>query len=177
MELDQIIDGCRKADNRARRELYERYSRIIFGVLCRYVKRDQAEDLLHDTFITIFTRIGDFRNEGSFEGWCRRIAVHTAINHLRHSHQFDVVDYQGVSETINQLPDQTSMPDHLSREELMKTISQLSPISRAIVNLRVVEQLDYHQIAREMDIKESTARSQYRRARAQLIELINNEKM
>lgn len=173
MELEQIIDGCRKADNSARRELYERYSRLIFGVLCRYVpNRAEAEDLLHDCFITIFTRVSDYRGEGSFEGWCRRIAVHTALDHLRRSNRLEITEIESNLATINQTAVNPDILDRYSTEEVVAMIGQLTPVTRAVFNLRVVDGLDYHQIAQELGIKESTARSQFRRAREAMIELL-----
>ena len=173
VELEQIIDGCRTADNRARRELYERYSRLIFGVLCRYVpSRTEAEDLLHDTFITIFTRIKEFRGEGSFEGWCRRIAVHTALDHLRRSNRLEIVEIESNLATTDQTAINPDILDNFTTEEVMALIGKLTPTARTIVNLRAVEGLDYHQIAEVLNIKESTARSQFRRARETLLELL-----
>ncbi len=173
MELEQIIDGCRKADNCARRELYERYSRLIFGVLCRYVpNRAEAEDLLHDCFITIFTRVGEYRGEGSFEGWCRRIAVHTALDHLRRNNRLELVDIDSNYSIISQTTVNPDVLDRYTAEEVVALMGQLSPTARTIVNLRVAEGLDYHQIAEMLDMNESTARSQFRRARENLLELL-----
>ena len=173
MELEQIIDGCRKADNHARRELYERYSRLIFGVLCRYVpNRTEAEDLLHDAFITIFTRIGEYRGEGSFEGWCRRIAVNTALDHLRHNNRLEMTEIESNLETVSRSAVSPEILDRYTSEEVVALMEKLSPVARAVVNLRVVEELDYHHIAEILGVKESTARSQFRRAREKLLELL-----
>lgn len=173
MELEQIIDGCRKADNRARRELYERYSRLIFGVLCRYVpNRAEAEDLLHDAFITIFTRVSEYRSEGSFEGWCRRIAVNTAIDHLRQNKRLEMTEIESNLETVSRSSVSPEILDRYTAEEVVALMDELSPVARAIVNLRVVEGLDYRHIAELLDMKESTARSQFRRARETLLELL-----
>lgn len=173
MELEQIIDGCRKADNCARRELYERYSRLIFGVLCRYVpNRTEAEDLLHDTFITIFTRVSEYRGEGSFEGWCRRIAVHTALDHLRRNSRLEMVEIESNPTTVSQTAVNPDVLDRYTSEEVVALIGQLSPAARTIINLRVAERLDYHHIAEILGINESTARSQFRRARESLLGLL-----
>lgn len=172
VELEQIIEGCRQADNRARRELYERYSAPIYGVLCRYVGRGgQADDLLHDVFISIFTHIDSYRGDGSFEGWCRRIAIRTAIDHLR-SKRLDLIDLDTAPTTLTQQSVAPEVLDNINAEELTELIDQLSPALRTMVNLRIVEGYDYRRIADELGTNESTARSQFRRARVQLIELI-----
>lgn len=170
MELEQIIDGCKRSDNNARRELYERYANLIFGLLCRYTNnRSSAEDLLHDTFITIFTHIEDYRNEGAFDGWCRRIAIRTAIDHLRRERRLDLLEIDGLQSSDAITATEPNVLDGISNEELMRTINELSPAFRTIINLRVCEGYDYHQIAQIIGINESTARSQYRRAKTALI--------
>lgn len=69
MTLEEIIEGCRRGNAEARRELYVRYGSPMYGVIRRYVSdASTAEDLLHDGFVTLYTRIGDYRGDGPFEG-------------------------------------------------------------------------------------------------------------
>ena len=84
---EQILaEGCGRGDNAARRELYDRYAALLLGLCQRYVgDRATAEDVLHDAFLKIFGAIGRFRyrGEGSLRAWMERIAVNTALEHLR----------------------------------------------------------------------------------------------
>lgn len=65
MTLEEIIEGCRRGNAEARRELYVRYGSPMYGVIRRYVSdASTAEDLLHDGFVTLYTRIGDYRGDG-----------------------------------------------------------------------------------------------------------------
>ncbi len=83
MTEKQIINGCCRGEPEARSELYKRYGALAYGICRRYVSDGAtAEDLLHDGFVKLFLKIGDFRGEGSFEGWLRRIFVTTALGNF-----------------------------------------------------------------------------------------------
>lgn len=174
MALDDIIAGCKAADNVARRELYERYSGFLFSVLCRYVKdRSTAEDLLHDVFITIFTKIGDYSGRGSFEGWCRRIAVNTALNSYRRKDPLsDPVTVDDVPKSASQ---EASALSEMSADDLLSAINRLPQGFRTVLNLFAVEGYSHREIAQMLDISEATSRSQYWRARNRLLEILERE--
>lgn len=167
----QIIEGCKNADNDARRELYTRYSRVMFGVCCRYVKDPmQAEDILHDGFITLFTKIKDYRSEGSFEGWCRRIFVTTALGYLRKKNPINEAVDIDTQYTLNNK--EASVIEQMSEADLLKTIDKLPEGYRTILNLYAIEGYSHKEIAEMLGINENTSRSQYSRARTRLSELL-----
>ena len=84
MNEQQLIEGCRKGDRRAQKELYDTYSRKMMGVCLRYVDdRETARDLLQDGFVKVFTGLDSYAGSGSFEGWMRRIFVNCALEYLR----------------------------------------------------------------------------------------------
>ena len=169
-----MIEGCRRGDPAARRILYERYAPRMFGVLLRYVgARETAEDLLHDGFITLYTRIGDFRGEGSFEGWCRRIFVNTALGYLRHR------DPLGGARPVEEMfalnsPDASAL-DRISAAELTECVGSLPVGYRTIFNLYAVEGFSHAEIGERLGISENTSRSQYQRARMKLMEMVKSK--
>lgn len=167
----QIIEGCRSGDSSARRELYERYSRVMYGVCCRYVRdRDTAQDLLHDGFITLYTKIGEYRGDGSFEGWCRRIFVTTALGYLRKKnplHESDDIESQYALSGY-----EVSAVDKMSAQDLLSTIGELPDGYRTILNLYAIEGYSHKEVAEIMGISENTSRSQYSRARVKLADLL-----
>jgi len=167
----ELIEGCKRGDEAARKELYERYSALMYGLCCRYIRdRDLARDALHDGFITLFTRIGDYRGEGSFEGWCRRIFVNTAIGHLRKWNPLH--ESESADDHFRLADTSASAIDKLSAQELLNCIEELPEGYRTIINLYAVEGYSYTEAATMMCITESTARSQYMRAKARLIEVM-----
>lgn len=174
MTEEQIIQGCKNADNNARRELYERYGKVMYGVCCRYIKdATLAEDILHDGFITVFSKIKDYRGDGSFEGWCRRVFITTALTHLRHKNPInDSVDLESQYALSN---NEASAIEKMSEGDLKKVIDKLPEGYRTILNLYAVEGYSHKEIASMLDINENTSRSQYSRARIRLSELLSVE--
>lgn len=173
MTLEQIIDGCRKGDNAARRELYERYADTMYGVVRRYVRdAGTAEDLLHDGFITLYTRIEDYRGDGSFEGWCRRIFVNTALSHFRKRNPLNEAD-DVETLTASRSIDPVAI-EEMSAKEIKQCIDELPSGYKTIFNLHAVDGYSYKEIAEELNISEATVRSQYMRARGKLAEKIES---
>ena len=172
LTLDQIINGCRRGDMEARRELYERYGATMYGVVRRYVRdAATAEDLLHDGFVTLYTRIDDYRGEGSFEGWCRRIFVNTVLSYFRKKNplnEADDVEMVGAARSV-----EPTAISQMSADEIKKCVDDLPHGYKTIFNLHAVEGYAYPEIADMMNISEATARSQYLRARGKLAEIIN----
>lgn len=144
----------------------------MFGVCCRYVSdKAVAEDLLHDGFITVFTKINEFRGDGSFEGWCRRIFVNTALGHLR---KRNPLNNSEIVEEVRSLDNgQVDALEKMSGNELLDIISTLPEGYRTILNLYAVEGYSHKEIGDMLGISENTSRSQYSRARGKLVEMLS----
>ena len=90
MTEEAILQGCLKNHAAAQRELYNRYSPKMLAVCYRFAhNREDAEDMLQEGFIKVFSQIHTFQNKGAFEGWIRRIIVHTCINNLKKNKRFN----------------------------------------------------------------------------------------
>ena len=141
----------------------------MMGVCLGYTKdKDAAKDLLQDAFIKIFTKIQHYNNEGSLEGWIRKVVVNTAIDYYRKSSKLYVsnVENETVSTVDNLILDQ------LNSEDLLKLIRKLPDGYRIVFNLNVVEGYTHEEIAQQLGITESTSRSQLTRARKLLQEWV-----
>lgn len=174
MTIESIILGCQQGDSEARRELYQTYSTAMFSLVRRYVKvRAAAEDVFHDGFVTVYTKIGEYKGSGSFEGWLKKVFINTALNYLRKEARVDEVD-----EDVGSLPPGTTggaPPDAVGRmsdRELLELMERLPEGFRTIINLHAVEGYSHQEIAQMLSISESTSRSQYLRAKRRLAELI-----
>jgi len=165
----EIIEGCRKGDAAAQRELYERYAATMMGVCCRYARdRAMAEDLLHDGFLNIYANVGKFRGEGSFEGWCRRIFINTALGAIRRTGMV----YEPEESFARLDSGEADMVERMSGEELLEMIRTLPDGYRTILNLYAVEGYSHREIGEMLGISECTSRSQYSRARTRLMEML-----
>ncbi|MCE5225326.1 MAG: sigma-70 family RNA polymerase sigma factor [Porphyromonadaceae bacterium] len=164
MNEEQLIEGCRKGERLAQKELYDRYSRKMMGVCLRYASdRETARDLLQDGFVKIFSALDSYAASGSFEGWMRKIFVNCALEHLRKTDILkDAVDLDKTAELMQ--PD-ASIISEMSAADLMGLIQELPPGFRAVFNLFAIEGFSHKEIGEMLEITESTSRSQYTRAR------------
>lgn len=172
MDEQQLIEGCRKGERRAQKELYEMYSRKMMGVCLRYVSdRETARDLLQDGFVKVFTNINAYSGVGSFEGWMRKIFVNCALEYLRKSDVLrEATDLDNTSELVQ--PDSSVISD-LSAAELMKLVQELPAGFRTVFNMFAIEGYSHKEISEMLNITESTSRSQFTRARQLLQRRIN----
>jgi len=168
----EIVIACLKGDVKYQKILFERYSPKFMTVCLRYATDQmQAEDMLQDAFIRIFNHLDQFKFEGSFEGWMRRIVVNVALKAIKTNRlSYSTDDDAGV-----QIPDtSTDAPSHLSESELLRLIKQLPTGYRIIFNLHAIEGFSHDEIGDMLKIKASTSRSQLVKARKMLQQQIIN---
>ncbi len=171
MEQEQkIIKGIADGDRKAMRVLYERLAGYAMAVAQRYLPHnDDAKDVVHDSFVKVFSHIGDFnyRGEGSLKAWVMRIVSNEAINMLRKTAKISFVS-EFPDEPDEEPPDIESIPP----EEINRLIGMLPPGYRTVLNLFVFEQKSHKQIAEILGIKENSSASQFLRAKKMLAKLI-----
>lgn len=171
MTEDAILQGCLQNDASCQRELYTRYSPKMLAVCYRFAhNREDAEDMLQEGFIKVFSQIHTFRNQGAFEGWIRRIVVHTCINHLKKNKRFnESVDI--IHATSIQVREE-SVPSIVQAKQIVECIRLLPMGYRTVLNLYAIEGYSHKEISDMLDIEESTSRSQYTRAKQMLEEVL-----
>jgi len=151
-------------DKKSQDLLYKHFAPRMYGICLRFSRNTmEADDILQDGFIKVFTKLKDFRNEGSLEGWIRRTIVNTAINsyrkNLKHS-KFSDID----SVEIPELNEENAY-DKLSKEELVEMIRDLPNGYRTVFNLNVIEGYTHKEIGEMLKISDNTSKSQLTRAR------------
>ena len=161
------IQGAKEGDPRSQKAIYDMLSRKMFAICLRYMgDRESAEDVLQDGFVTLFSKLGSYLGEGSFEGWARKIFVNTALMSLRKK---DVLKQsEDVDAAWSILSDEPTPVQNLGYNELLTYISELPAGFRTVFNMYVIEGYSHKEIAEELGISETTSRSQLLRARALL---------
>ena len=163
-----LIDGCKAQKPAAQREMYARFSGQLFATAIRHTNsREDAEDVLQDSFVKIFKHIKSYREDFSFEGWIRRIVVNTAITHyrknLKHSHHQDVAELPATPRDLENQHD-----PEFTAEELEHAIAQLPIGYRTVFCMYVIEGYKHHEIAEQLGVDVNTSKSQLSRARKYL---------
>jgi RNA polymerase sigma-70 factor (ECF subfamily) len=163
---EKLIMKCRENDPASQRMLYDQYASKMLGVCRRYINdADQAEDVMITGFIKVFKNLAQFKFEGSFEGWVRRIMVNESLSFIRkNKNMYLEVDI----EYAQREPDYSQLDHHLQAEDLLELIDQLPTGYRTVFNLYAIEGYSHKEIADQLKISENTSKSQLSRARALL---------
>ena len=171
MTEEAILQGCFKNQAAAQRELYNRYSPKMLAVCYRFAhNREDAEDMLQEGFIKVFSQMHTFQNKGAFEGWVRRIIVHTCINNLKKNKRFnESVDILFASSIQVR---EENIPSIVQAKQIVECIRILPIGYRTVLNLYAIEGYSHKEISVMLDIEESTSRSQYTRARQMLEDIL-----
>lgn len=166
---NELIQACRKRDRKAQKLLYDQYAPLLFGICKRYVKtQEDAEDVLLEAFYKIFSKIDQFNDQGSFEGWMRRITVNEALMFLRKNkhfkYQVEPQDYHASTKI--------TIEDNLAATDILQLLDQLPDGYRTIFNLYVLEGYKHREIAELLGISINTSKSQLIMAKKRMQELI-----
>jgi RNA polymerase sigma-70 factor (ECF subfamily) len=176
MTEEAILKGCLQNDPAAQRELYNRYSPKMLSVCYRFAhNREDAEDMLQEGFIKIFSQMHTFGNRGAFEGWIRRIIVHTCINILKKNKKFN--ESVDIIHATGAMVREESVPSIVQAKQIVECIRMLPIGYRTVLNLYAIEGYSHREIGLMLDIEESTSRSQYTRAKAMLEEILVRKKI
>jgi RNA polymerase sigma-70 factor (ECF subfamily) len=166
-----LIEECRKGSSRAQYLLYKQYSKAMYNVAYRMLNnREDAEDILQETFVDCFRHIDTFRFESTFGAWLKRILVNKCINQIQRK-KIDLKLTEELPENIYE--EEEEQVYDVSR--VIKEIELLPDGYRIILTLYLLEGYDHAEIAQILGITESTSKSQYSRAKDRLrIQLSKN---
>lgn len=162
--INDLLEGCKAGDRRVQELLYQRTAAKMLAVCMRYARdRMEAEDSLQLGYVKVFQKINDYRGDGSFEGWIRKVMVNTAIE-----------SYRKNLRTLNLVPiedgyEQPSTGFDFSRlgmQDLLRLIQGLADGYRIVFNMYIIEGYSHKEIGAELGISEGASKSQLSRARA-----------
>ena len=169
-DIDKIISGCKRKSYRYQKKLYDTYSSLLYAICYRYFRNaEDASDCLQDAFIKIYDKIETFKNEGSFEGWIKRVQVNTCLMHLRSRKK--QVFLEDLSESV-QIEEEDEDEDFLNipPKVLFTLIQDLPAGYRTVFNLYVLDGYNHKEIAVELGLSVGTSKSQLARAKKVLKE-------
>jgi RNA polymerase sigma-70 factor (ECF subfamily) len=175
MTEEEITVGCRRGDNKARKELYELYKGKMYALILRYLPdRDSAQDILHDGFIIVYTRFDRFewRGEGSLKAWISRIFVNEVLQRLRSK------DILRDTVEIDETPDENiyadeNEADSIPSDIIHNFICELPTGYRTVFNLFAIEGLSHKEISQMLNISEHSSSSQFFRAKKLMMKKIH----
>lgn len=170
-DYTQIIEGCRRHNRQAQRQLYDRLAPMAMGVCMRYVRqREEAEDLVQEGFVKVFEHIGKVRESEKLEAWVRRIMVNECLQHFRRQRlRISAEFFEGDVEEA------AWMDDPFATEEVVLALQKIAPQQQVVFNMVAVEEYSYREAAHELHCTEVNIRALYSRACAALREILKNK--
>ena len=174
MSLEELIENCKQGNRKAQEKLYREFSPVLFGVCLKYSRnKTEAEDNLHDSFMTIFDKIAQYKAKGSFEGWAKRITVNTVLQKYRRETHMKLVteNYKGEDEGVDEDSSEPNTAD-IGLDTLLRYIQELPNKYRLTFNLYVLDGYSHNEIGALLGTSPGTSKSNLARARAILKEKI-----
>ncbi len=164
MGLEQLIKDCKSNNVKAQSELYKLFATKLFSLCLKYSRNyAEAEDNLQDAFLTIFSKIKQYKSKGSFEGWLKRVTINTVLQRYRNEKIFDIINENTTEDVEVDIEEDT-----VSIDFLLQIIQELPDRYRLVFNLYVLDGHSHKEIAELLDISTGTSKSNLARARQAL---------
>ena len=161
--LEYLIKQCQEQNRKAQEEIYVEFSSILFSICLRYAENyEDAQDVFQEGFILIFNKINQFKFEGSFEGWMKRIMVNLNLEKLKKKNPHPFENYENLIATHE---DDDELEQDFDYQQLLEAVHNLPPQYRQVFNLYVFEEYSHQEIAEMLTISVGTSKSNLSRAR------------
>ncbi|CAM3263664.1 RNA polymerase sigma factor [Empedobacter stercoris] len=169
--LEYLIKQCQEQNRKAQEEIYLEFSPVLFSICLRYAESyEDAQDIFQEGFIHIFNKVNQFKFEGSFEGWMKRIMVNLNLEKLKKKNTLPFEDYEKLIITQD---DDEDIEDNFDYLQLLEVVHNLPPQYRQVFNLYVFEEFTHQEIAEMLNISVGTSKSNLSRARNLLKQKLN----
>ena len=174
MTEKQIVHGCIKGEFGSQKQLYIDYAPKMMGICLRYASStEEAEDMMQEAFIRIYTKIHTFKFDGPLGAWIRRVVVNTAAEIYRKEKKYGLNN--DIEDHLYSFKNDDYIIEKLAATDLLDKVQSLPNGYRIVFNLYAVEGYSHKEIAEKLQISENTSKSQYSRARASIRKMIENE--
>lgn len=168
---EQLIQACRKMHRDAQRKMYELMAPKLYQVCKRYLKKEEEiEEVLADTFVIVFTKLDQLKENAAFYSWAKRIAVNECLHLLKKNVNFNLY----LEESSLKIQPEVAQDTSLEEQDVLKLLNYIPEGCKTVFNLFVIEGYSHKEIAATLKISEGTSKSQLNVAKTKLKDLVNN---
>jgi len=175
----EIIDDCRQGNRQAQFELYRLYSKAMYNICLRMLKDDMdAEDILQNSFVDVFTKLHTFQHQSAIGAWIKRIVINNCINFLK-KRRLDIEELNDNHINVtDERPNDNDAEDYpMSIEQINQAVHLLPDGYRVVFSLYLFEGYDHKEIGEILGVTEATSKSQYSRAKKKLKHILSSQYM
>jgi len=173
IDLEDILNQCKKNNTKAQATLYNWLAPKLLGLCVRYMQnRDEAEDVMQDAFVKLFSNLSNYKGQGSFEGWAKRIAANTALTALNKKNK---IYFERNLQLVENIDLDEEEAEHIDLQTILNCLNELPAGYRTIINMYLLDGYSHKEISENLGITESSSRSQYARARQSLMKLLKTK--
>jgi len=167
--LIKTLKGCQKNDRKSQKNLYEHFYGYAMSICLRYSDdRDEAVEILNESFMKIFKNLKKFDLTRPFKPWLRRILINTCINNYRKKK----INFTEDLELAKNYSDSEEILSEISYQEILEMIRQLSPAYRTVFNLHIIEGYKHEEIAEMLNISVGASKSNLSKAKKNLQQIL-----
>lgn len=169
-----LISLCKKGHQKAQMQLYDQYCGAMFNVAFRYLKNEEdAKDAMQEGFLKAFRNIENYTPEPTFGAWLKRIIINQCLDALKKNKlEFEIVEVSDLQITDE---DNWQFDSHITKQEILNAIEQLTDKHKIVVILYIVEGYDHEEISQILDIPVKTSRTHLRRGKLKLQDLLKQK--
>ena len=171
LNTEALAKLCKSGNQNAQLEIYNRYYKAMYNIALRIVKDSfEAEDIMQDSFLTAFTKLGELKDLKTFGAWLKRIVINNSIYHYKKSHKYQNVPFDNVLYKVEENRSIGSDNDFtsLKAQQVLKVMNKLKDNYRVALTLNLIEGYDYEEISEVMNISYSNCRTTISRAKESL---------
>jgi RNA polymerase sigma factor (sigma-70 family) len=174
-DLSAVIEACRKGESKAQLEVYKRYYKAMYNVALRILNNaEDAEDVMQESFLNAFQKIDSWRGEVSFGAWLKKIVINRSLDAIRTRKA--LISLDTIPELVDDSEEEFLNYRELRPEMIVESIASLPDGYRVILSLYLIEGYDHEEISEILHITNATSRTQYHRAKKQLVEKLKEKR-
>ncbi len=167
-----MLDACCKGDRSYQKKLYQSFYSYAMSISLRYAtSREEAQEILNDSFLKAFMNLKSYKREKPFHLWLRRIIINTSIDYYRKAKKYS--NHISLDEVYD-LAFTEQPTDAINEQEVLQFVQQLPPVYRMVFNLHVIEGYKHDEIAKKLGIQIGTSKSNLAKARKNLRRMMHN---
>ncbi|SDS13148.1 RNA polymerase sigma-70 factor, ECF subfamily [Polaribacter sp. KT25b] len=169
--ITNLIERCKKSDKNAQLDLYKAYYKAMYNTAHRILKDNyEAEDIMQEAFLTVFTKINTYKGEVTFGAWLKRIVINKSLTQLKKNNRYQEVKMEVIPN--NEIEEEVIDYRGLNPKSVLNTLQNLKENYRVVLTLNLIEGYDYEEIAQILNYTNENVRTTISRAKKKLKQVL-----